>query len=162
MRRVNEAVREVVVDAIAELKDPRIGFVTVTSVETSPDLRQARVYVSVLGTEDERAATLEGLAVGARRPPAAVATRAAHEAHADAQLRLRRARSTEAMRISELLEDERRGDETSPREPRRRSLDELRAADRFLLTTHEDPDGDALGSLLAMHRVLDAARQGLA
>ena len=46
MRRVNEAVREVLSARIAEgLNDPRIGFVTVTSVDTSPDLRQARVYV---------------------------------------------------------------------------------------------------------------------
>jgi len=62
MRRVNEAIREVLGDAInAELKDPRIGFVTVTDVDTSPDLRQARVYVSVLGTEDERQQSLDGL-----------------------------------------------------------------------------------------------------
>jgi ribosome-binding factor A len=62
MRRVDEAVRAVLSDAIAsDLKDPRIGFVTVTGVKTSPDLRHARVYVSVLGTEEERAATLDGL-----------------------------------------------------------------------------------------------------
>lgn len=62
MRRVDEAVREVLSDAIAkELKDPRIGFVTVTAVNTSRDLRHARVYVSVLGSEVEREATLEGL-----------------------------------------------------------------------------------------------------
>jgi ribosome-binding factor A len=62
MRRVNEAVREVVSARLVEgLRDPRIGFVTVTSVDTSPDLRQARVYVSVLGSEDERAETLAGL-----------------------------------------------------------------------------------------------------
>jgi ribosome-binding factor A len=62
MRRVNEAVREVLSDAIKLLKDPRVGFVTVTDVRTSPDLRHARVYVSVLGTESERAATMDGLA----------------------------------------------------------------------------------------------------
>jgi ribosome-binding factor A len=62
MRRVNEAVREVVSARIAEgLRDPRIGFVTVTAVETSPDLRHARVYVSVLGSEEERTASLAGL-----------------------------------------------------------------------------------------------------
>jgi ribosome-binding factor A len=62
MRRVNEAVREVVSARIAEgLRDPRIGFVTVTSVDTSPDLRQARVYVSVLGDPEEREATMAGL-----------------------------------------------------------------------------------------------------
>jgi len=62
MRRVNEAVREVVSEAVGELKDPRIGFVTVTGVETTPDLRQARVFVSVLGSEAKRRKTLAGLA----------------------------------------------------------------------------------------------------
>ncbi len=62
MRRVNEAVREVVSARLAEgVKDPRIGFVTVTSVDTTPDLRQARVYFSVLGSEEERSETLAGL-----------------------------------------------------------------------------------------------------
>ena len=62
MRRINEVLREVVGSVIStDLSDPRIGFVTVTSVETSPDLRSAKVYVSVLGSEDEREATLEGL-----------------------------------------------------------------------------------------------------
>lgn len=62
MRRINEVLREVVGAAVAgELNDPRIGFVTVTSVETSPDLRTAKVFVSVLGSEEEREATLEGL-----------------------------------------------------------------------------------------------------
>ena len=62
MRRINEVMREVIGGAIAtELQDPRIGFVTVTAVETSPDLRSARVYVSVLGDEREREATLAGL-----------------------------------------------------------------------------------------------------
>jgi len=62
MRRVNEAVREVVSEGVGELKDPRIGFVTVTGVETSPDLRHARVFVSVLGSEAKRKRTLAGLA----------------------------------------------------------------------------------------------------
>jgi ribosome-binding factor A len=63
MRRVNKAVKEVVSAHIAEdLKDPRIGFVTVTGVETSVDLRSARVFVSVLGEPAERDAALEGLA----------------------------------------------------------------------------------------------------
>ena len=62
MRRVNEAVREVVSETVGELKDPRIGFVTVTGVETSPDLRHARVFVSVLGSEVKRGKTLDGLA----------------------------------------------------------------------------------------------------
>ena len=62
MRRVNEVIRQVLGDVIAtDLKDPRIGFVTVTDVDTSPDLRTARVYVSVLGGDSERDKTLAGL-----------------------------------------------------------------------------------------------------
>ena len=61
MRRIDEALREVVAAAVSELADPRLGFVTVTGVETSSDLRSARVYVSVLGDEAERDATLEAL-----------------------------------------------------------------------------------------------------
>ena len=60
MRRVNESVRQVLSKAVPELKDPRIGFVTVTGVETSPDLRHARVFVSVFGPERKRQATLDG------------------------------------------------------------------------------------------------------
>jgi ribosome-binding factor A len=61
MRRVNESVKHVLSEALLELKDPRIGFVTITGVETSPDLRHAKVFVSVLGSEKKRAASLKGL-----------------------------------------------------------------------------------------------------
>src|SRR5437588_1843090 len=61
MRRVNESLKEVLSEGIGELKDPRIGFVTVTGVEASRDLRHARVFVSVLGAERKREASLAGL-----------------------------------------------------------------------------------------------------
>jgi ribosome-binding factor A len=62
MRRVDEAVREVLSDAITkELKDPRVGFVTVTAVETASDLRRARVFVSVLGDQGVRKRSMQGL-----------------------------------------------------------------------------------------------------
>ncbi len=62
MRRVDEAIRQVIGEVVAgELKDPRVGFVTVTDVRTSADLSHARVYVSVLGDEPDREATLTGL-----------------------------------------------------------------------------------------------------
>ncbi len=105
MRRVNEAVREVLSDGLGELKDPRIGFVTVTAVETSPDLRHARVYVSVLGDAAERAATLQGL-------------RSAHgflQRRVASELRLKHTptlgfeyddTSERAMRLSELIDRE--------------------------------------------------------
>lgn len=62
MRRINEAVKEVVGQVIVgELEDPRIGFVTVTRVKVSPDIRIAKIYVSVMGDEAEVERTLEGL-----------------------------------------------------------------------------------------------------
>jgi ribosome-binding factor A len=79
-RRVNEAIRQVLSDTIPSLKDPRIGFVTVTGVEATKDFAYATVYVSVLGSEVERRRTLDGLA-------------AAHgvlQAHIARDLRLRR------------------------------------------------------------------------
>jgi ribosome-binding factor A len=107
MRRVNEAVREVLSARIAEgLNDPRIGFVTVTSVETSPDLRHARVYVSVLGSESERDATLAGLESAHGLLQQSIA----------GELRMKRTPTLQfvfdasierGMRITELLEDER-------------------------------------------------------
>jgi ribosome-binding factor A len=82
MRRVDEAVREVLSDVIThELKDPRVGFVTVTDVKTSPDLSHARVYVSVLGDAEAVEAS-----VGAGLPAGADRQRAAPQAHADADL----------------------------------------------------------------------------
>ena len=106
LRRVNEAVRQVLSDAIAaDVKDPRVGFVTVTAVRTSPDLRHAHVFVSVLGTPDEREATLDGL-------------RSAHgflQRHVAEELRLKHTPTLEfeydetvdrGMRISELIERE--------------------------------------------------------
>jgi ribosome-binding factor A len=62
MRRVNEALKEIIGVALArELKDPRIGFVTLTGVDTAPDLSRAKVFVSVYGKQAEKDATLEGL-----------------------------------------------------------------------------------------------------
>ena len=62
MRRVNEALKEIIGDALAkEIKDPRIGFVTLTGVETAPDLARAKVFFSVYGKKVEKDATMEGL-----------------------------------------------------------------------------------------------------
>lgn len=59
--RVQKLARQVLGEAIQDLKDPRIGFATVTGVRVTPDLRQARVFVSVLGTEEEQQETMKGL-----------------------------------------------------------------------------------------------------
>jgi len=106
MRRVNEAVREVLSARIAEgLNDPRLGFVTLTSVETSPDLRHARVYVSVLGDESARAESLAALGSAHGLLQKAIAS----------ELRMKRTPTLQfvfdesidrGMRISELLDDQ--------------------------------------------------------
>jgi ribosome-binding factor A len=61
MRRVNEAIRQVLSEAVPTLKDPRIGFVTVTGVETTSDLEHATVWISVFGSESDRQGTLDAL-----------------------------------------------------------------------------------------------------
>ena len=106
MRRINEVLREVIGATIStELSDPRIGFVTVTSVETSPDLRAAKVHVSVLGDEEQREATLAGL----RSSHGVIQSRIA------AETRMKRTPTLSfhydptvesGMRISQLLDDE--------------------------------------------------------
>jgi ribosome-binding factor A len=58
---VGEEFREILAEEIPRLKDPRVGFVTVTAVRVTPDLRTARVYYTVLGEEAERKATAAGL-----------------------------------------------------------------------------------------------------
>jgi ribosome-binding factor A len=67
MRRVNELLREVIADEVARLKDPGLGFVTITAVDTAPDLRTARVFYTVLGDEDQRESTEEALQRAAPR-----------------------------------------------------------------------------------------------
>src|SRR5829696_2879526 len=80
MRRVDESLREVLSEAIQTLKDPRIGFVTVTGVRTTADLKESTVFVSVLGAEAEQRRTLEGLE----------AARGLLQARINRELRLRR------------------------------------------------------------------------
>lgn len=61
IEKIQHLAREVLGEEIQRLKDPRVGFVTVTAVRVSPDLRHARVFVSVLGGPEEQEATMAGL-----------------------------------------------------------------------------------------------------
>ncbi len=74
MRKVNELLREIIAEELTSLKDPRIGFVTITGVDTAPDLRHAVVYYSVLGSEEEERATAAALASAGPRLQRAVAS----------------------------------------------------------------------------------------
>jgi len=72
MRKINELLREVIAEETAQLKDPRIGFLTITGVDTAPNLRSARVYYSVMGDDEQHAATAAGLKSAAKRFQAAI------------------------------------------------------------------------------------------
>lgn len=61
MEKVQKLARQVLGEEIQNLKDPRVGFATITAVKITPDLRHARVWVSVLGSEDEAKDTMAGL-----------------------------------------------------------------------------------------------------
>ncbi|OIN97622.1 ribosome-binding factor A [Candidatus Desantisbacteria bacterium CG1_02_49_89] len=62
MERINEFIkREICFLLQRETKDPRIGFVTVLSCSVTPDLTEARIYISVLGTKKQKADTMAGL-----------------------------------------------------------------------------------------------------
>jgi ribosome-binding factor A len=62
LRRIDDQIRRIVSEAlISSVQDPRIGFVTVTSVEVSREFDTAKVYVTVMGSEEERAETMKGL-----------------------------------------------------------------------------------------------------
>ena len=89
MRKVNELLREILSEAVLELKDPRIGFVTVTGVRTSPDLSHATVFVSVFGSERKRERSLEGLGGRPRRPAGPHRPRGADETDTDSDVRIR-------------------------------------------------------------------------
>lgn len=106
MRRVDEAIRQVVSEHLAgSVEDPRVGFVTVTGVSTAQDLSHARVWVSVLGDDDERARALVGLD----------SSRGLLQAKVGAELRMKRTPTLEfsydhsidrGMRMEELLAEE--------------------------------------------------------
>ena len=72
MRRVNEVLREVIADEVVRLKDPGLGFVTITGVDTAPDLRRAKVYYAVLGDDAQAKATKAALRRAAPRVRAVV------------------------------------------------------------------------------------------
>ena len=61
MEKVQKLARQVLGEEIQNLKDPRVGFATITAVKITPDLRHARIWVSVLGTDEEAEDTMAGL-----------------------------------------------------------------------------------------------------
>lgn len=61
VQRIREEIKRAAAEIIRNMKDPRIGFVSVTDVEVSNDLSHVKIFVSVLGDDEAKARTLEGL-----------------------------------------------------------------------------------------------------
>lgn len=145
-QKVQKRAKEVLGRAIQDLKDPRVGFATVTAVRVTPDLRSARVFVSVLGSEDEKAATMAGLESAAPHLRSVLG----HEIRLKYLPELNFHLDTgpeEAEHLEAILRrihDEERA--------RMKDLDDavraLADASSAALACHVNPDGDALGSLL--------------
>ena len=141
MRRVNEAVAGLS-EAIPTLEDPRIGFVTVTTVETTSDLDHAKVWVSVLGGEGQRKKTLQALDGAA----------GVLQGRVGKELGLRRTPRLEfvydravehGVRMTQLIEELAPPTETTmPPSDMDAVVETLRAGDRFVVTSHDNPDMD--------------------
>jgi ribosome-binding factor A len=113
MRRVNEALRHVLADGVESLGDPGLGFVTVTAVKASPDLSHAEVFVSVLGSEKRRTASMKAL----DRAHGVLQGRVARELHLKRtpQLSFHYDETVDrAMRLNELLAQNRPADDSDP------------------------------------------------
>src|SRR6476469_9792181 len=155
MRRVNMVLREVLAEGVESLGDPGLGFVTITAVRAAPDLSQAAVYVSVLGSERRRGRSLRAL----ERAHGVLQSRIARELHLKRtpQLSFHYDETIDqAMRLEQLIRSEH-----EPVGPDSGMTDitlendlasvvaAIAAADRVIIATHENPDGDAIGSMAA-------------
>lgn len=104
MRKVNELIREIVAEAVLDLKDPRIGFLTITGAETSPDLRHAIVFYSVLGSAEEKEGTAAALASASSRLQRAIGSQSKLRYTPKLEFRVDAA-IDEGLKISQLVKD---------------------------------------------------------
>lgn len=156
--RVGELIRQEVSKLLAKgLKDPRIGFVSVMSVKMSPDLRYADVYVSLYGNEKERKSSLIALSRSAgwvrREVGKFLRLRIIPEIrfHPDNSL-------DEVYHLEEVFDKIHEEQEQAPmlRLDFAGMIEEMRQGDAFLICSHENPDGDAGGSMLGVAELLRA------
>ena len=163
LRRVNESLKEAIADEISRLTDPGLGMITITGVDTAPDLRSARVYYSVLGDDEQFAS----------RPSRPWQRANAHVRSAIGkrvrlkylpELRFEQDTALEqGMRIERLLtETPRARGVRVTTEAMDLAVRALRDAESFVVSGHIGPDGDALGSALAFaHAARLAGKQAV-
>lgn len=154
IKRINEACKEALSEILLEkMKDPRIGFVTVTMVEVAPDMRQAKVWLSIMGSEEEVQTVLEVLEKAKGFMSKELGSRV--RMRYTPQLRICLDRGPEiSERVQGLLhelEEEERGRKMNEIEAVAGALQE---ADVIAIASHVNPDGDSVGSLLALTTIL--------
>ncbi len=159
VRRVAEQIQEEISALLVKgLKDPRIGFVTITAVELSPDFSKACVYFCTTGGEEEREQSHEGLqsAAGFIRKTLGKRLRlkTIPEFFFEYDSSLDQADRIERL-LSEVREKEGWDDPTRVRGSAEEVARAIKAGRRFLVASHANPDGDAVGSLLAMGLLLE-------
>ena len=156
--RVAEMIREEIAQLLMKgLKDPRVGFVSVMSVTMSPDLHYANVYISLYGNEKERKSSLIGLQRSAgwirRELGKHLRMRVTPEVRFFEDETLDRVYQLEE-KFQEIHEEQRRAPMIRLELPE--LIEQLRRANSFLLTAHVNPDGDSIGSMLALEQFLRA------
>ncbi len=157
-RRVAELIRQEIAKLLTKgLKDPRIGFVSIMAVRMSPDLQYANVYVSLYGDEKARTSSLIALQRSAgwirREVGKHLRIRVTPEIRFFPDDTL-----DEIYHLEEVFTKIHEEQQAAPmlKLGLEAVIEELRAADSFFLTSHVNPDGDAVGSVLAMRYFLEA------
>jgi len=165
-QRVGESIREVLGELIQRnVKDPRIGFVTITAVRPSPDLSKAHVYYTVLGDERERMATQAGLESATPFLRTEVGRRVRLKTLPELEFHLDDA-PEKGQHVDSIIADIHRTEATAPgfRLPPLapdvenhliRAIELIEGASSIGIACHVAPDGDALGSLLALALALN-------
>lgn len=152
IERVAEYIREEVAKLLIDgIKDPRLGFVSVMKVKMSKDLRYADIYVSLYGNEKQRKSSLIALQNSAGWIKAMIA----QNLHMRYIPEIRFFPDDSLDRVYEMEEVFQHIREEKKHQPflalsLEAIIDEIRNSQRILITTHERPDGDAIGSLLGM------------
>jgi phosphoesterase RecJ-like protein len=158
-KRVAEQIQEEISSMLLRgLKDPRIGFVTITDVEISPDFSKAWVYFCTTGSEAERDQSQEGLQSAASYIRKTLGKRLRLKLIPELEFRydtsLDRGDRIEQI-LGEVREKEGWDDPTRVRGSAEEVAAALQASSRVLVASHANPDGDAIGSILAMGRLLE-------
>lgn len=159
INRVEKAFKEELSEILQrEIKDPRVGFVTITRVKVTSDLRHAHVYVSIMGGDEEVKASLEGLE-SARGYLRSLLGRHLRLKYLPEINFVHEHVAEEALKLIGIMEETERASRIRMEEQIEKAAELIREQSSALLVTHQHPDGDAIGSVLGLGLML--VRAGL-